>query len=82
MCNYITLKLACKHWNYWYILDSPDDDEDKSTYDSVSCKSNEHSKRNGGKRCKTKPHDKGSLGGPTIDKNRKLYHCTHSTILY
>ena len=72
------MKLACKHWNWWYILDSPDDDEDKSTYDSVSCKSNEHSKRNGGKRNKTK----GCLGGPTIDKNRKLYHCTSSTILY
>ena len=72
------MKLACKYWNYWYILDSPDDDEDKSTYDSVRGKSNEH----GGKRYKTKPVDKRSLGGPTIDKTRKLYHCTHSTILY
>ena len=77
------MKLACKHWNYWYILDSPDDDEDKSTYyDSVTYKSDEHGRRNGGKRYKTKPVDKRSLGGPTIDKTRKLYHCTHSTILY
>ena len=72
------MKLACKHWNYWYILDSPDDDENNSTYDSVTCKSN----RNGGKRCETKSQNKGSLGGPTMDKTRKLYHCTPNTILY